>query len=62
MKNTPYSIRVDLCYSMEKMSFFLGITTSTYDLKEKGKSRFTLREMKKIAEIGNVSIDDMEEI
>ena len=57
---TPKEIRLMKKFTNLEMSKKLGISISTYRLKEKGDYRFTLKEMSIIANIGGVSIDDME--
>lgn len=51
--------RSELHLSQESMAHELGITVKTYNLKENGKSEFTLEEAKILLKIFNCKFEDI---
>ena len=46
-------------YTQREMAELLGIKQNTYSDKERGKSKFTIDEVKFIKELFNVTYDDL---
>lgn len=53
------SIRVDHGYTQETLSREIPITTKTYNRKELGVVPFNIEEIKKISEIFNLTLDQV---
>lgn len=57
--NKLKAYRVMLGKKQEDIAKIIGIGLNTYNLKENGKSSFSLEEAKKIADYFNTTIDDL---
>lgn len=52
-------LRIAHDYKQKDMAKILGITPTTYSLKENGKREFTLSEAIKISQLFNMSIEEI---
>ena len=53
------SLRAQINFNQQDMANYLGIGITTYHNKETGKNQFTLKEAKQIAQLFNLTIDDI---
>ena len=51
--------RIKMGYTQEQIAMLLGIKQNTYSDKERGKTRFTIDEIKLIKELLNVTYDEL---
>ena len=59
LKNKLKSLRAEHDFNQQDIADYLGIKRTTYHNKETGKNDFTVSEAKQLAQLFNLSIDDI---
>lgn len=59
LKNKLRALRSEHGFDQQYMANYLGIARTTYQYKETGQKDFTVTEAKRIAELFDLSIDDI---